>query len=114
MRGTPVVDWNGVGDTRAALTPERDNDLRLMARSLAGLYVAGATLTLLTLVFPHADGGEQLGSLVVIGTAYIAAAVLVSTVGRLPAWALEALLAIGTVHITAVSYFSNERPSPLI
>lgn len=85
-----------------------------MARALAGLYVAGATMAVLTLLLPHAGDPNQLGTLFVVGTAYVVGALLYAFAGRIPPWALASVLAIGTVHITAVAYFSGELPSPLI
>lgn len=93
---------------------EHEPDVRLMARALAGLYAAGATMVLLTLVLPQGADPMELGSLIVAGSAYLISAVLLLFAGRIPGWGLALLLAAGTAHITAVSYFSNEAVSPLI
>jgi signal transduction histidine kinase len=85
-----------------------------MARALAGLYIAGATMVVLTLVLPRAIDPDTVGSVVVLGTAYLVGFFLYFTAGRFP-WQLPAvLLAIGTVHISGVAYFANQEPSPLI
>ena len=89
-------------------------DPALMARALAGLYFAGATMVVLTLVLPRAIEPNTTGSVFVLGTAYAVAVFLYLTAGRFP-WQVPAvLLAVGTVHITGVSYFANQEPSPLI
>ena len=85
-----------------------------MARALSALYVAGATMVVLTLLLPQAASPDETGSLVVLGTAYLVGALLYAFAGRIPPWMLAVVLAIGTVHITGVAYFSNELPSPLI
>ena len=93
---------------------EQGPDTALMARSLAGLYLAGATMVVLTLVLPQDNDPEVLGSLIVVGNAYLLGALLLTFAGRIPAEGLAVLLAFGTVHITAVAWFSNESISPLI
>ena len=89
-------------------------DTALMARSLAGLYLAGATMVVLTLLLPHDADPDELGTILVLGNAYVIGALLLTFAGRIPAWGLAALLTAGTVHITAVAWFSDEPISPLI
>jgi signal transduction histidine kinase len=85
-----------------------------MARALAGLYVAGASMAVLTLLLPHAGDPDELGTLLVVANAYVVGVLVYVFAGRIPRWALAAVPAIGTVYITAAAYFSNELPSPLI
>lgn len=85
-----------------------------MARALSGLYVAGATMVVLTLILPQSERPDVTGSLIVLGDAYLVGLLLYVFAGRIPPWALAAVLAIGTVHISGVAYFSNEPLSPLI
>ena len=78
-----------------------------MAKALAALYVSGASMVVLTLILPHEAEPEELGSFIVLGNAYLISALLYVFANRVPAWASAVVLAIGTVHISGVSYFSN-------
>ena len=89
-------------------------DERLMARVLAGLFCAGATLALLTVALPHSARADTTGLLGVVGVAYVVAAVLLWRSRSLSMPALQVALAWGSTLITAVAYFSGERPSPLV
>jgi diguanylate cyclase (GGDEF)-like protein/putative nucleotidyltransferase with HDIG domain len=82
--------------------------------ALAGLYAAGATLALLTLILPHAAGANEAGLLLIVGIAYLVACYLFWRAATLAAWVLPLALAWGTTLITGVAYFSDESPSPLI
>ncbi len=86
----------------------------LMARVLAGLFAAGATLALLTVALPHPARANSAGLLVVVGIAYGVAAALMWRAGKLPSVALQLALGWGSTLITAVAYFSGENPSPLV
>jgi diguanylate cyclase (GGDEF)-like protein/putative nucleotidyltransferase with HDIG domain len=106
-------------DKRAAETPAAPAvaasfETRVMSRALAGLFAAGATLSLLTVVLPHAKDTYELGLILVCGDAFLVAAILFWRADSLPRWALPVALAWGTAHITAVAYFSSESPSPLV
>ncbi len=89
-------------------------DTRLMARALAGLFAAGATLALLTVVLPHSHAADELGLLSIVAAAYAVAGLLLAGAGRLSAVALAVALAWGSASITGVAYFSAQSPSPLI
>ena len=60
-------------------------ETRLMAKALAGLFAAGATLALLTVLLPHPQRASELGLLIIVGNAYVVAGVLLSRAARLPA-----------------------------
>ena len=106
-----MVDAN-TGDR--SMSSESGPDSALMARALAGLYIAGATMVVLTLVLPRDVDASLGGSLFVAGTAYLVGFFLYFTAGRFP-WQVPAvLLAVGTLHISGVAYFANQEPSPLI
>ncbi|MEJ7891761.1 MAG: diguanylate cyclase [Solirubrobacteraceae bacterium] len=94
--------------------PARSSDARLIARSLAGLFFAGATLALLTLALPHLANPDQIGVVSVVTVAYIVSALLFLRADRTPQWLIHAALATGTTCVTVVSYFAAGRPSPLI
>jgi|GEM_PF-3578107 len=89
-------------------------EVRLGARSLAGLFFAGASLSALSLVLPHDGDANAAGLLTISGIAYVVAAVLFFGADRLPAIALPVTLAWGSVSITGVAYFSAQSPSALI
>jgi diguanylate cyclase (GGDEF)-like protein/putative nucleotidyltransferase with HDIG domain len=86
----------------------------LMARALAALFAAGATLALLTIALPHPRRASDLGLLVIVGNAYLIAAVLFWRARTLPARALPLALLWGSTLIAGVAYFSGQSPSPLV
>lgn len=90
------------------------HDTSLMAKALAGLFCAGATLALLTVVLPRSQDFDEVGMLAVVGNAYVVAALLYGLADRLSPRMLRPALAWGSTLITAVAYFSAESPSPLI
>jgi signal transduction histidine kinase len=89
-------------------------EMRLGARALAGLYAAGATLSLLTVVLPHSGRANEAGLLAIVVVAYAVAFILFRWAASLPGWGLPLTLALGSTLITGVAYFSAETPSPLI
>jgi diguanylate cyclase (GGDEF)-like protein/putative nucleotidyltransferase with HDIG domain len=89
-------------------------DSRLMAKALAGLFAAGATLALITAALPHSARASNLGLLVIVGVAYIVAGALYWRASTAPSWSLRAALALGSTLITGVAYFSAQNPSPLV
>jgi diguanylate cyclase (GGDEF)-like protein len=86
----------------------------LVAKVLAGLYAAGATLAALTVALPHPSGQNDLGLLAIVANAYAVAGILHWRAHKLPAWTLPLALAWGSTLITGVAYFSGESPSPLV
>ena len=86
----------------------------LVAKVLAGLYAAGATLAALTVALPHPSNENDLGLLAIVANAYAIAVLLQWRAPKLPAWTLPLALAWGSTLITGVAYFSGESPSPLI
>jgi diguanylate cyclase (GGDEF)-like protein/putative nucleotidyltransferase with HDIG domain len=106
-------------DERAAEAPAvpavaASFETRVMSRALAGLFAAGATLSLLTLVLPHAKDTNELGLILVCADAFIVAAIFFWGADSIPRWALPVALAWGTAHVAGVAYFSSESPSPLV
>ncbi len=92
--GGSVVDAN-TGDR--SMSSESGPDAALMARALAGLYIAGATMVVLTLVLPRDVDASLGGSIFVAGLAYLVGFFLYFTAGRFP-WQVPAvLLALGTL-----------------
>jgi diguanylate cyclase (GGDEF)-like protein/putative nucleotidyltransferase with HDIG domain len=86
----------------------------LVAKVLAVLFAAGASLSALTVALPHAAHLNKLGMLLIVADAYLVAGVLHTQAARLPAWTMQATLAWGSTLITGVAYFSGESPSPLV
>jgi diguanylate cyclase (GGDEF)-like protein/putative nucleotidyltransferase with HDIG domain len=86
----------------------------LVAKVLAVLFTAGASLSALTVVLPHPAGTNDLGLLLIVANAYLVAATLCGQAAKLPAWTLRLTLAWGSTLITGVAYFSGESPSPLV
>src|SRR5438045_8618316 len=75
------------------------SDRVVMARALAGLFGAGATLVALTLVLPHHGDEAQLELLVPVALAYVLMALLLGAPRRFAPRTLHALLAVGTLLI---------------
>jgi len=95
-------------------SPQRGSfEARMRVRVLASLYLAGATLVLVTLALPHARGASSLGLLAIALNAYAVGGLLLWRSGRLPGWLLPPALAWGNVLVTGVAWFSAQRPSPL-
>jgi diguanylate cyclase (GGDEF)-like protein len=93
---------------------EGDDQARIMAQALSGLFFAGASLALLSTALPHAGHSHRGPFFAVVASAYSVSLVLFWNAKRAPRWLTQLLLAGGTLHVTAVAYFSGERPSPLI
>lgn len=86
----------------------------LVAKVLAVLFAAGASLAALTVALPHAAQMNELGMLLIVANAYLVAAALHTQAARVSAWTLQVTLAWGSALITGVAYFSGETPSPLV
>jgi diguanylate cyclase (GGDEF)-like protein/putative nucleotidyltransferase with HDIG domain len=89
-------------------------ELRLMARVLAGLYAAGATLAGATVLLPHTADANEVGLVAIVGIAYVVAGLLYTQATKIPDWLLPVSLAWGSILITGVAHFSGESPSPLV
>jgi diguanylate cyclase (GGDEF)-like protein/putative nucleotidyltransferase with HDIG domain len=89
-------------------------ETRLMAQALAGLFAAGATLALLTVLLPHSARANTTGLLAIVADAYMVAGWLFRRAQRLAPRVLPYALAWGSTLITGVAYFSGESPSPLV
>jgi len=85
-----------------------------MAKALAGLFAAGATLALITAALPHSARASGVGLLAIVGVAYVVAGALYWRASTAPSWSLRAALALGSTLITGVAYFSAQSPSPLV
>ena len=93
--------------------PERRWDRRQSELALGILFLAGATLALVSLAVPHWRGGDDAAIAVVAASGYPVAAVLMLARGRLPQWLIHATLALGTVFVTAGVYLGNAHDGSL-
>jgi diguanylate cyclase (GGDEF)-like protein len=78
-----------------------------MELALGILFMAGATLALVTLAIPHWKGGNDGATAIVAASAYPVAGLLLQARGRLPMWTIHVLLAAGTLFITTGVYLGN-------
>jgi diguanylate cyclase (GGDEF)-like protein len=78
-----------------------------MARSLGLLYAAGATMALATVALSHTPRDHVAGVAATATLGYPPALLLLLAGGRLPRWALHALLAAGAVLISVGGYFAG-------
>ena len=72
----------------------------LVARVLAVLFAAGASLAALTVALPHPASTNELGLLVIVANAYLVAVALYTLAPKLPTWTLHPTLAWGRTLIT--------------
>jgi PAS domain S-box-containing protein len=86
-------------------------DVRIKARSLAYLFATGATLGLLTLVFPHADEVRDVPLVVLALVAYAISSAFYTRAERVRDWQIHATLVAGSVIISLANYYAG--PSTL-
>ena len=98
-----------------SLVVKRDSEgLRSSAtlqRALGILFVSGATIGTLSMIFPQPPGTNVAGLFVLFAIAYATGAVLLVGRGRLPGWANHVGLAAGTLIVTLGITFTDERSS---
>jgi diguanylate cyclase (GGDEF)-like protein len=86
--------------------PREDNtertERRVMARALAALFGCGATLTLLSLLFPRWRGLNPFGVTVVVCAAYVVCVTLLIVGEHIPRAGFHGFLAAGSVCIGVV------------
>ena len=79
--------------------------MRVQARSLAYLFIAGAALGLLTLVFPHGEDVDDIALVVLASVATLIAVVMWVWADHVRGWQLHAALAAGTIILSLANYF---------
>lgn len=79
-----------------------------MARALAFLYGAGATLVSTTLVLPHSANTEDLGVAIPCLLAVVVVGALLAGAGRISVGVLQTVLALGTVLISQCVMFGGD------
>jgi diguanylate cyclase (GGDEF)-like protein len=79
-----------------------------MARGLGWLFIAGATIGLISLFLPRAPQ-TNVGALAVnIGLAYLGGVIVLVVFRRMPAWTFHLALLAGTALITRAVYYSGQ------
>ncbi len=82
-----------------------------MARSLGWLFIAGATIGLISLFLPrspHTNVGVLAGN---IGVAYLGGVIVLVVLRRMPVWTFHVALLVGTALITRAVYYSGQGVS---
>ena len=82
-------------------------DLRLRARSLAYLFVAGAALGLLTLAFPHDDDVRDEALVALAGVAIAIGVLYWWLAPRAREWHIHAALVAGTAILAFANYYTG-------
>jgi serine phosphatase RsbU (regulator of sigma subunit) len=106
--------FHGLESRLLSLVIRRDDAGRvvspgLLQRVLALLYLAGATIGVVSMAFPQPPGTSVAGLFAVYGVAYAVGVVLFLTLGRAQSWIAELGLLVGTVLITLAIYFTDAR-----
>ncbi|HEV2874538.1 MAG TPA: SpoIIE family protein phosphatase [Thermoleophilaceae bacterium] len=82
-------------------------DVGVKARSLAYLFVAGASLGLLTLLLPHDEGVQDLQLYVLAAIAIAVATLIYVQAERISEWQLHLVLAAGTTILSFANYYTG-------
>ena len=82
-------------------------DVRVKARSIAYLFATGATLGLLTLVFPHSEEVREVPLVILAAIAYVIAAIVWLVADHVRDWHIHAVLAAGTAIIGLANYYAG-------
>jgi diguanylate cyclase (GGDEF)-like protein len=99
---------NQAASDRADFTP---SEPAVMARSLGWLFIAGATIGLISLFLPRAPH-TNVGALAVnIAFAYLGGVIVLVVFRRMPAWTFHVALLVGAALITRAVYYSGHGVS---
>jgi diguanylate cyclase (GGDEF)-like protein len=90
------------------LVASQRDDPRTMALSLGALFLVGAALGVLTLVIPHPNHFDTVALTSNVAFAAVGGAVLIASGGRLPPWAIQVCVGIGSLTIARAIYYSHE------
>src|SRR3954471_20697332 len=77
----------------------------LLQRLLAFLYLSGATIGVVSMIFPQPPGTSVPGLFAVYGVAYLVGILLLVARGRAPERTAQVALAFGTLLITLAIHF---------
>src|SRR4051794_24363806 len=108
-RGWTGMPGKEVAGNAQAVTTGREPAVE--ARALAYLYAAGAGLAALSLALPHSPMQDDLGITAVIAVACAGALGLLIGAPRIPTWAVQCFIAVGTLLISLVVHFSGAGDS---
>src|SRR3954468_16382081 len=95
--------WRGLDAARL-----RD-DRATMARTFSYLFGTGATLVLVSLLFPHSPDRDTTGLLITTVASYAVAIAFIALFDRLPLWAFDASPLVGTVLVSLAVYFGGSE-----
>ena len=84
---------------------------QLPARALGWLFLAGATIGLVSLLLPHPARASLAGLYSNVGLAYVGGLVLLVGAGRIRPWMLQAAVVLGSLLITRAILLSGEPDS---
>src|SRR5438270_12927532 len=88
-----------------------ETDPRLPARALGSLYLAGATIGLVSLLLPHSAKADELGLYSNVALAYVGGLGLMAFAARLRGWELHAAIVAGSLLITRAVVLSGDPVS---
>jgi diguanylate cyclase (GGDEF)-like protein len=80
----------------------------IMATVLGALFVAGATIGALSLILPHPSEYDSAALWSNVGISYVFGLVLLLARRRLPVWALQVGVLVGTVIVTRAVYYGHD------
>src|SRR5438876_260192 len=97
----------GSGSSMSDLT----SDSWIRARAMGSLYVAGASIGVVSLLLPHSARADDTALWSNVALAYLGGALLLTIGPRIPGWGFHAALAIGAVLITRAVLASHDPVS---
>jgi two-component system, cell cycle response regulator len=97
------LNWRGLEP--AAVREDRVT----MARTFTYLFGAGATLVVISLLFPHSPDRDTTGLLITTLAAYLIAIGFLLAWDRLPLWAFEVSPLAGTIVVSLAVYFAGSQ-----
>src|SRR5579862_6948662 len=83
----------------------------LPGRALGSLFLAGATIGLVSLLLPHPHGADEAGLYSNVGLAAAGGVAVFTLAARLRQWMLHLILAVGSVLITRAVLLSHDGVS---
>src|SRR5690349_18177071 len=81
---------------------------RVVALALGALFMSGGALGALTLLLPHPAAFDDQALWSNVALAFVAGALIALLARGFPKWALQIVLALGTIVISRAVYFSME------
>jgi diguanylate cyclase (GGDEF)-like protein/putative nucleotidyltransferase with HDIG domain len=102
----------GLPDDDGSTVERYTRDTGVMARSLAYIFAAGASISLLALAIPNRDQAHPGRVVLQAVCGYVLCAMLGIAGGRLPRWSFQVFLAAATLLIEWNIYASGDSTSP--